>query len=121
MTRDEELKLRILGAEMILEAGYSLKVPWFAISTSQAIFHRFYLRYLPIILLTYNRASFLDYDLKDIVMASLFIGTKLEEHPRKVRDIVSVLYHVIKVIFSCYSTLGQKWSQKTNSCTRSDK
>jgi len=44
MTETEELRLRILGAEMIQEAGYSLRLPWYAIATAQAIFHRFYFR-----------------------------------------------------------------------------
>jgi hypothetical protein len=43
-------------------------------------------------------------------MASLFIGTKLEETPRKVRDIVSVVYHVIKVTSETPSKfIGENW------------
>jgi hypothetical protein len=44
ITESEELRLRILGAELIMEAGYSLRLPWYAIATAQAIFHRFYFR-----------------------------------------------------------------------------
>ncbi len=45
MTENEELRLRILGSQMIIEAGYSLKIPWFTIATCQSIFQRFYVRY----------------------------------------------------------------------------
>jgi hypothetical protein len=41
----DELRLRIAGAEMILQAGYSLKLPWYTIATGQALFQRFYYRY----------------------------------------------------------------------------
>jgi hypothetical protein len=44
MTPTEEYNLRILGAQMIKEAGYSLRLPWYSILTGQNIFHRFYTR-----------------------------------------------------------------------------
>ena len=39
------------------------------------------------------------YDLRQICMASVFIGTKLEDVNRKVRDIITVFHHVFQVNF----------------------
>lgn len=44
MTPTEELHLRIIGAEMIKEAGYSLRLPWYSILTGQNLFQRFFTR-----------------------------------------------------------------------------
>ena len=43
------------------------------------------------------RMSFLKYDLRQICMAAVFIGAKLEDINRKVRDIITVFHHVFQV------------------------
>ena len=45
MTYEEEFKIRVMGAQLITEAGILLKIPWYTIITSQQIYHRFYYRY----------------------------------------------------------------------------
>lgn len=40
----DELRLRSIAGEIITEAGYSLRLPWYAVITAQALFHRFYYR-----------------------------------------------------------------------------
>jgi len=43
------------------------------------------------------RVSFFEYDLKDITMSSIYLATKIEETPRKIRDIASVFDRVFKI------------------------
>jgi len=97
----DELRLRNIAGEIITEAGYSLRLPWYATITAQAIFQRFYYRYslLRIIIDSFRRVSFLDYDIKESIMACIFVAAKIEECSRKLRDIVTVCYHVFKVTF----------------------
>lgn len=45
----DELRLRSIAGEIITEAGYSLRLPWYAVITAQALFQRFYYRYMGIL------------------------------------------------------------------------
>mmetsp|Transcript_21298 Transcript_21298/g.24130 ORF Transcript_21298/g.24130 Transcript_21298/m.24130 type:complete len:330 (+) Transcript_21298:1-990(+) len=55
-------------------------------ATAQALFHRFY-----------YRVSFFACEVTKTAVASLFLATKVEETPRKLREMVSVFYHLFKL------------------------
>ncbi|KAL2914273.1 hypothetical protein HK105_206219 [Polyrhizophydium stewartii] len=71
--------LRILGAELINSASLLLSLPQVASSTAQVLFQRFFFC-----------ASFRDNSVLRIASACLFLSTKLEECPRKPRDLINV-------------------------------
>ena len=56
-----------------------------AIATAHQIFHRFY-----------YRKSFLKCDMLTVCTASLFLAAKIEETPRKLKDVISVFDYVHK-------------------------
>lgn len=81
----EERKIRIFCTGLIQEAGVLLKLPQISILTGMLIFNRFYWR-----------KSFQKTEPFNIACASLFVATKVEESFRKLRDLVSVFFHLIK-------------------------
>ena len=83
---EDEKKFRLFGCELIQEGGIMLKLPQNAMVTAMELFHRFYFR-----------QSFIKYDLRPIAAACLFLATKLEEAPKKVRDVVSVFDYLLKI------------------------
>jgi len=44
ISQQDELRLRNLAAELIIEAGFSLKLPWYTVITAQSLFHRLFYR-----------------------------------------------------------------------------
>ena len=85
MTLLEERKIRIFCTGMIQEAGILLKLPQVCILTGMLIFNRFFWR-----------KSFQKFDSNHTACAALFLATKVEESFRKLRDLVSVFFHLIK-------------------------
>ena len=55
-------------------------------ATAQSILHRFYFR-----------KSFQRCDLQVVATASLFIAAKIEENPRKVRDVLTAVDYIAKL------------------------
>ena len=55
-------------------------------STAQSILHRFYFR-----------KSFLRCEMLTVATAALFIAAKVEENPRKVKDVITVVDYVQKL------------------------
>ena len=86
MSLEEEENFRLYGCELIQEGGIMLKLPQITMTTAMFIFHRFFFN-----------VSFLQVDLKTVATASLFLATKLEETPKKIRDIVSVFDYLLKM------------------------
>ena len=86
LSLEEETNLRIFGCELIQEGGIMLKLPQVTMTTGMELFHRFYFRY-----------SFAENDLQSIIASCLFIATKLEETPKKIRDFVSVFDYLMKI------------------------
>lgn len=82
----DERKFRYFACEIILEAGILLKLPMVTMATAQAILHRFYFR-----------KSFIKCDMQTVATASLFLASKIEENPRKLKDLVSIFDYVCKV------------------------
>ena len=72
-----------MGAMMIMHAAILLRLPSQASSCALSIFNRFYFS-----------CSFIEYDVGLYSMASLFLAAKLEEAPRKYKDVISVFKDV---------------------------
>ncbi|KAI8927282.1 cyclin-like protein [Entophlyctis helioformis] len=80
---ETERFLRITGTELIRSAAVLLKLPQVASSTAQVLFQRFFFC-----------ASFAEFSVLKIALASLFLSTKLEECPRRNRDLVNVFHYL---------------------------
>eukprot|EP00434_Breviolum_minutum_P034925 symbB.v1.2.030916.t1/scaffold3532.1/size54609/2 len=78
---DAEDQLRRFGGGLIQRAGVLLKLPQLAVVTASSLFQRFYFR-----------KSFADFDVRAVCMASVTLASKLQEHPRKVVDVIQVFY-----------------------------
>ncbi|RNA24968.1 cyclin-L1 isoform X3, partial [Brachionus plicatilis] len=83
---DVEFDLRLTGCELIQTSGRLLKLPQTAMATGQVLFHRFY----------YSK-SFVKNPMEYYAMASIFLSTKIEECPRRVRDVLNVFHHIKQV------------------------
>ncbi|KAL0580195.1 hypothetical protein V5O48_001788 [Marasmius crinis-equi] len=81
---DLEEDLRAYGAKLIHEAGILLKQKQVAVATAQILFHRFW--YV---------SSMKQFGIGDIGMGALFLASKLEECPLRIRDLINV-YDLIK-------------------------
>uniref|UniRef100_A0A6B2L7I7 Cyclin-like domain-containing protein n=1 Tax=Arcella intermedia TaxID=1963864 RepID=A0A6B2L7I7_9EUKA len=78
-----ERRLRIYGCELIQDAGILLKLPQVTMATAQVLFHRFYFK-----------KSLKRFPVHQVSMASLFLGAKVEEVPKRARDIINVFHHI---------------------------
>ncbi|KAK1168490.1 cyclin-L1-like isoform X1 [Acipenser oxyrinchus oxyrinchus] len=78
-----ETDLRILGCELIQSAGILLRLPQVAMATGQVLFHRFF----------YSK-SFVKHSFEIVAMACVNLASKIEEAPRRVRDVINVFHHL---------------------------
>eukprot|EP01114_Cavostelium_apophysatum_P001126 TRINITY_DN10967_c0_g1_i1.p1 TRINITY_DN10967_c0_g1~~TRINITY_DN10967_c0_g1_i1.p1 ORF type:complete len:212 (-),score=12.21 TRINITY_DN10967_c0_g1_i1:345-980(-) len=78
---DEELRRK--GVQFIQEAGIKLEYPETTTATAAILFHNFY-----------HKRSFKDFDKHLIVMSCLYLAAKLEESPKKLRDVISTAYNI---------------------------
>lgn len=83
---DVEFDLRLVGCELIQTSGRLLKLPQTAMATAQVIFHRFY--YIK---------SFVKNSMEYHAMASIYLSSKIEESPRRIRDVLNVFHHIKQV------------------------
>ncbi|XP_039298094.1 cyclin-L2-like [Nilaparvata lugens] len=83
---ETETDLRILGCEMIQTGGILLRLPQVAMATGQVLFQRFY----------YSK-SFMRYPMETTAMACLFLASKVEECPRRIRDVMNVFHHIKQI------------------------
>ncbi|XP_068625203.1 cyclin-L1 [Battus philenor] len=83
---DIETDLRILGCEMIQTAGILLKLPQVAMATGQMYLQRFY----------YSK-SFVRYPMETTAMGSIYLASKVEEKPCRIRDVINVFHHIKQV------------------------
>nr|XP_024214686.1 cyclin-L1 isoform X2 [Halyomorpha halys] len=86
MDPETETDLRILGCELIQTAGILLKLPQVAMATGQVLFQRFY----------YSK-SFVRHSMDTLAMACICLASKIEEAPRRIRDVVNVFHHIRQV------------------------
>ncbi|MCI4377781.1 hypothetical protein PGIGA_G00207110 [Pangasianodon gigas] len=78
-----ETELRILGCELIQSAGILLRLPQVAMATGQVLFQRFF----------YSK-SFIKHNFEIMAMACVNLASKIEESPRRVRDVINVFHHL---------------------------
>ncbi|XP_069831392.1 cyclin-L1 isoform X2 [Dendropsophus ebraccatus] len=78
-----ETDLRILGCELIQSAGILLRMPQVAMATGQVLFHRFF----------YSK-SFVKHSFEIVAMACMNLASKIEESPRRIRDVINVFHHL---------------------------
>nr|CAI5829885.1 unnamed protein product [Callosobruchus analis] len=83
---DTETDLRIYGCELIQTAGILLKLPQVAMATGQVLLQRFY----------YSK-SLVRHPVEHTAMACVCLASKIEEAPRRVRDVINVFTHIRQV------------------------
>lgn len=83
---ETETDLRILGCEMIQTAGILLKLPQVAMATGQIYLQRFY-----------YAKSFVRYPMETMAMGSIYLASKVEEKPCRIRDVINVFHHIKQV------------------------
>ncbi|XP_015906987.1 cyclin-L1 [Parasteatoda tepidariorum] len=83
---ESEMELRILGCEWIQTSGILLRLPQTAMATGQVLFQRFF----------YSK-SFVRQPMEVIAMACITLASKIEEAPRRIRDVANVFHHVKQV------------------------
>ncbi|XP_072333947.1 cyclin-L1-like isoform X2 [Scyliorhinus torazame] len=81
-----ETDLRIVGCELIQAAGILLKLPQVAMATGQVLFQRFF----------YSK-SFVKHPMEILSMACVHLASKIEEDPRRIRDVINVFHHLRKL------------------------
>uniref|UniRef100_A0A1L8DX27 Putative cdk9 kinase-activating protein cyclin t n=1 Tax=Nyssomyia neivai TaxID=330878 RepID=A0A1L8DX27_9DIPT len=86
LDRETEFDLRILGCELIQTAGILLKLPQVAMATGQVLFQRFF----------YSK-SFVRHNMETTAMSCVCLASKIEEAPRRIRDVINVFHHIKQV------------------------
>uniref|UniRef100_A0A182TSA6 Cyclin-like domain-containing protein n=1 Tax=Anopheles melas TaxID=34690 RepID=A0A182TSA6_9DIPT len=86
LDRETETDLRILGCELIQTAGILLKLPQVAMATGQVLFQRFF----------YSK-SFVRHSMEATAMSCICLASKIEEAPRRIRDVINVFHHIKQV------------------------
>jgi hypothetical protein len=84
---DTELEIRSLACELLQIAGRLLRLPQVAMATSCVILHRFY----------YAKSMVRQPGFDVLAMAALGLACKIEECPRRTRDIINVFKHIRQV------------------------
>ncbi|CAH6897665.1 LOC100909712 [Phodopus roborovskii] len=99
-----ETDLRILGCELIQAAGILLRLPQVAMATGQVLFHRFF----------YSK-SFVKHSFEIVAMACINLASKIEEAPRRIRDVINVFHHLRQLRgkreLHLWTILAVLWSQ----------
>ncbi|KAI9609755.1 hypothetical protein KEM48_002795 [Puccinia striiformis f. sp. tritici PST-130] len=75
------------GALLIQQAGVLLKLPQIVMATASTLFNDFYFV-----------TSFIHFGIRDISSGALFLASKLEEKPTRIRDIINVYDYLISLI-----------------------
>jgi len=87
-----ERRLRIYGVELIQRAASLLRLPQIISASGAAIFQRFFFR-----------RSFAEFDVRTVAPTALFLACKLEEHHRRLKDVVLV-FHRMEMREAIYSS-----------------
>lgn len=80
-----EEELRAWGCQLIQMAGVLLRLPQVTMATAQVLFQRFWFV-----------SSFAQFDVLDVAMGALFLASKLEETPKRIRDVINVFDYLIQ-------------------------
>merc|ERR1719245_1489108 len=84
---ESELQIRSLACDLVQIAGKLLKIPQVAMATACVLFHRFY-----------YAKSMIRVKFDEVAMAALGLACKIEECPRRTRDIINVFKHIKPMI-----------------------
>ncbi|XP_022163740.1 cyclin-L1-like isoform X1 [Myzus persicae] len=110
---ETEVDLRIVGCEWIQIAGMLLKLPQVAMATGQVLFQRFY----------YTK-SFVRHPMEITAMACTCLASKVEESPRRIRDVINVFHHIRQVLNQKLITpliLDQNYVQKKTQVIKAER
>ncbi|KFD70049.1 hypothetical protein M514_02204 [Trichuris suis] len=80
---ETERNLRFLGCQLIQTAAILLRVPQVAAAAGQVLYQRFY----------YSK-SFVRCNFEHTAMACIYLASKIEETPRRIRDVINVFHHM---------------------------
>ncbi|EUB62765.1 Cyclin-L2 [Echinococcus granulosus] len=80
---ETEFDLRYIGCELIQDAGTLLRLPQVAMATAQVLYQRYF----------YSK-SFVRYVYEHYAMACIFLAAKIEECPRRIREVINVFHHM---------------------------
>jgi len=86
MSQAVEDDLRNLGCNLIQTAGKLLRLPQVAMATGCVMFQRFF----------YSK-SFVRYSMEIVAMGCVCLACKVEEAPRRARDVINVFQHIKQV------------------------
>ncbi|WAQ83627.1 hypothetical protein PtA15_4A75 [Puccinia triticina] len=82
-----ERELRLYGGLLIQQAGVLLKLPQIVMATAATLFQRFFFV-----------TSFVHFGIRDVSAGALFLASKLEEKPARIRDIINVYDYLISMV-----------------------
>uniref|UniRef100_A0A8C9H4U7 Cyclin L2 n=1 Tax=Piliocolobus tephrosceles TaxID=591936 RepID=A0A8C9H4U7_9PRIM len=94
---DTETDLRVVGCELIQAAGILLRLPQVAMATGQVLFQRFF----------YTK-SFVKHSMEHVSMACVHLASKIEEAPRRIRDVINVFHRLRQLREKKFSNALQK-------------
>lgn len=83
--RELEYRLRAHACRLVQQAGVLLRLPQRTMAVAQVLFHRFWFV-----------SSLHTFSLKDIAMGALFLSTKLEETPVRLRHLVNAFDYTLQ-------------------------
>jgi len=86
MSPETEAAIRSYSCEMIQLAGKLLKLPQVAMATGCVLFQRFY-----------YAKSFVRINFEHVAMSCVVLASKIEEAPRRMRDIINVFKHIQQI------------------------
>jgi hypothetical protein len=79
----EEKRHRFFACGLIQEGGILLQLPQVVLATAQSLLHRFY-----------ARQSVTDFDAFRVAMGCIFLASKAEEQPRRIKDVIQVFFRM---------------------------
>lgn len=84
--RDLELDLRAYGSQVIHRLGQLLSLPQRLTATAQILFQRFW-----------YTTSFTQFSCLDVAAAAVFLSSKLEEYPIRLRDLINCFDFILQL------------------------
>jgi hypothetical protein len=84
---------RRFGCELVQEAGVLLRLPQVVTATAQTLLQRFF-----------YRKSLRQFDAFRVAVSCLFLAAKVEERPKRIREVLSVFYAMLR---------RRKWKRST--------
>ncbi|KAF4146417.1 Cyclin N-terminal domain-containing protein [Phytophthora infestans] len=93
VTSTTERLHRSFGCELIQEAGVLLRLPQVVTATAQTLLQRFY-----------YRKSLRQFDAFRVAVSCLFLAAKVEEKPKRIKDVIGVFYAMFR---------RRKWQRST--------